>query len=248
MTRMTQKRHVHIVDDLRLQITTGVLEAGSRLPAESVLMKRYATSRTTLREAFARLENEGLLIRRQGIGNFVRHNAGRITYGTGGRQAGRGADSNAALQLSLSQQTVKADAELADRLELPVGSEVAAYTYRGQYMKDPCSLTLVYVPHAVALLDVAWPGRYLMGEDVRHALVQAKVPIAETVTRISSRLPMRQEAWELRIGVGTAVLEIERVTTDIEGRIVELAQIVLPGFGAEAIFAERAQTRELEAA
>nr|WSY53362.1 GntR family transcriptional regulator [Streptomyces sp. NBC_00886] len=245
---MTPKRHVHIVDDLRLQITTGALEAGSQLPAESVLMKRYATSRTTLREAFARLENEGLLVRRQGIGNFVRHSAGRIAYATGSRQADGRTAANAALEISLTQQTVKASAELADRLKLPVGSDVAAYTYKSQYMRDPCSLARVYVPHAVALLDVPWPGGSPMGEEVRSALVQAEIRIAETITRVSSRLPVQEEAWELRIGTGTAVLEIERVTTDIEGRVVELARIVLPGFGADAVFTELAPARELEVA
>ncbi len=211
-------------------------------------MERYATSRTTLREAFARLENEGLLIRRQGIGNVVRHSVGRIAYATGSCQAERRTADIAALEISLTQQTVKASAELADRLKLPVGSDVAAYTYKSHYMKDPCSLTRVYVPHSIALLDVPWPVGSPMGEEVRHALLRAEVRIAESITRISSRLPIQEEAWELRIGTGTAVLEIERVTTDVENRVVELARIVLPGFGADVVFTEHSPARELEVA
>lgn len=244
---MAQNRHIHIAEDLRRQIAVGSFTPGSRLPSEAVLMERYGASRTTIREAVVKLENEGLIIRRHGLGNFVRHATGLITYNIDGRRAARSAV-GATLEVQASHETVQADAGLSERLNIPLGSTVSVYTYKSHYMHDPCSLARVYVPQTVALLDVPVTGLSPTGEDVREALVKAHVRVAATVTRIASRLPVAEESRELRIGSGTAVLEIERITTDIDGQVVELTRIVLPGYGTEAVFTEQAPARELEAA
>ncbi|MGW4469723.1 GntR family transcriptional regulator [Nonomuraea sp. NPDC004354] len=65
-------RYQAIAADLRDQITTGALAPGAAVPSESELRQRYDASRNTVRQAFAVLEREGLVIAEHGRGRFVR--------------------------------------------------------------------------------------------------------------------------------------------------------------------------------
>lgn len=57
--------------DLRAAIAEGTLKPGEKLPSEAGLTKRYAVSRTVVREAIASLKADGLVDVRHGVGVFV---------------------------------------------------------------------------------------------------------------------------------------------------------------------------------
>ena len=60
-----------IVERLEGMILEGTLKAGERLPAERALAEQFGVSRPSLREAIQKLTAKGLLISRQGGGNYV---------------------------------------------------------------------------------------------------------------------------------------------------------------------------------
>ncbi|WJD60839.1 FadR/GntR family transcriptional regulator [Pseudomonas kurunegalensis] len=60
-----------LVQDLSQQILSGELPAGSKLPTEEAVTKARGVSRTVVREAMSRLQAEGLVETRRGIGTFV---------------------------------------------------------------------------------------------------------------------------------------------------------------------------------
>src|SRR6266404_3967381 len=60
-----------LIERLSLDITSGKLPAGARLPTEQELIAATGVSRTVVREAVAALRAEGLVITRQGVGAFV---------------------------------------------------------------------------------------------------------------------------------------------------------------------------------
>ena len=68
---MAHPKYQEIADRLRAQISSGVLEAGQRLPSEPDLAAEYDASRNTVRLAIALLINQGLVVSRQGLGTFV---------------------------------------------------------------------------------------------------------------------------------------------------------------------------------
>jgi DNA-binding GntR family transcriptional regulator len=56
---------------LRRQIQNGELRTGDALPNESALQQIFRVSRTTVRQALAKLANDGTIVRRKGSGTFV---------------------------------------------------------------------------------------------------------------------------------------------------------------------------------
>lgn len=56
---------------LASQIRRGAIPIGSRLPTEPELSDHFGVSRSVIRQAFRRLEQEGLVARRRGVGSFV---------------------------------------------------------------------------------------------------------------------------------------------------------------------------------
>ncbi|SFU01968.1 FCD domain-containing protein [Pseudomonas marincola] len=65
-----------IVEQIETMVLEGTLKAGERLPAERVLAERFGVSRPSLREAIQKLVARGLLVSRQGGGNYVSQTLG----------------------------------------------------------------------------------------------------------------------------------------------------------------------------
>lgn len=66
-------RTQRVYDALRDRITRGELLAGAKLPPHLELAADYGVAPLTMRQVLARLEAEGIVVREQGRGTFVRH-------------------------------------------------------------------------------------------------------------------------------------------------------------------------------
>jgi GntR family transcriptional regulator len=67
-------RYYLLYEHLSGALNDGTIPAGGALPSEPELVARYKLSRTTVRRALARLEEEGRIVRRRGSGTFARQN------------------------------------------------------------------------------------------------------------------------------------------------------------------------------
>lgn len=63
--------YLRIAEHLTIEIGTGRLASGDRLPTERALAARYGVSMMTLRKALGVVTDRGLIERRQGSGNYV---------------------------------------------------------------------------------------------------------------------------------------------------------------------------------
>ncbi|SEO86191.1 GntR family transcriptional regulator [Propionispora vibrioides] len=63
--------YYQLVSIIKRNITSAVLKPGDLLPSEVEFMDSYKISRSTVRQAFGSLEEDGLVIRRRGKGTYV---------------------------------------------------------------------------------------------------------------------------------------------------------------------------------
>ncbi|ROQ69241.1 GntR family transcriptional regulator [Streptomyces sp. 840.1] len=206
-------RHT-IADGLRTQITTGRLKAGERLPSEPSLAAQYKVSTTTLRNALALLQAEGLIEKVHGKGNFVRHPLRRLTY-TRGRLT-----SDADLRVTIRTTNLLARGDLISLLGVPSRTPLTEFLCLTHQGERPHSLARIYVPRDLASAQLPW----------------RRSGVEESRDQIRARPPTPEEASSLRISSTLAVLSITRVSIDNTGRVVEAALLFLPGDRAEALF------------
>lgn len=221
-----------IADDLRDRITSGRLGQGAPLPSEAHLAAQYRVSTSTLRNALAVLQAEGLVEKVHGKGNFVRRPVRRITYVVGARTPDTLVMDLAPLSVTVRTTRVPGRGHLAALLKMPTGSPLTEILCLGHEGERPHSLARIYLP-----CDLAPAAREsLPYEAVLRRLMELRPPLAEVREEISVRLPTPEEASTLRISSALAVLAITRQTADTAGRVVEAALFVLPGDRADAVF------------
>ena len=68
-------KHQSIYNELCRDILKGVYKPGEKLPTEKELSEHFCASRPTISRAMRQLQREGLIVRRQGQGTFVRQDA-----------------------------------------------------------------------------------------------------------------------------------------------------------------------------
>lgn len=61
-----------VYDQIFALIVSGEFSLNARLPAEAELARRFGASRPVIREALARLRDDGIIVSRQGSGSYVR--------------------------------------------------------------------------------------------------------------------------------------------------------------------------------
>jgi len=120
--------YLQVHDRLLALIQEGGLQPGERLPSETDLAGRFGISRATLREALRLLEDEGIVVRRHGVGTFVAANAHLETglerlesvLALAGRQ---GMETRVE---DLVVATVEADRAVAERLRVERGTPLTS--------------------------------------------------------------------------------------------------------------------------
>ena len=116
--------YVQLVNILHGQIASGLFRPGERLPSESQLCRRYHLSPMTVRRAVNILVQQGLVSTTQGRGTFVKPvKLSTVMFGLDELRSLF--DRNAQNKVKLLEVSiVKADPDVASRLELSPGDRV----------------------------------------------------------------------------------------------------------------------------
>jgi DNA-binding GntR family transcriptional regulator len=233
----TPPAYLRVAARIRERIGGGELPAGARLPTEDQLMREHSVSRTVIRYALNLLRGEGLIVGRQGSGNYVAQQRRLIREGHGRdqrRQPGptspfaRDAD-RAGLHADWEHTSApgQATGDVAARLGIEPGDPVMVTRYRFLADGVPIQLSTSWEPLAVTGgTDVELPEEgAAVGVVARMDHIGVRVD--ECLEKVTTRPARDDEVAALNLPLrGPHVLAIERTYT-AAGRPVETADIVL---------------------
>lgn len=203
---------------LREAIETRALGPDDALPAERQLASELAVSRITVRKAIDGLVDEGLLVRRQGSGNFVsariEKNFSKLTsFSEDMRARGRSPHS---VWLKRAEGTVTPE----EALTLGLSPGVPVYRFHRIRYADDAPMCLEYATIVASCL----PSLEAVDTSLYEALEQAGNRPSRALQRLRALLLNAEQAKLLNAREGDAGLLVERVGFLRDGRAAEFCQ------------------------
>lgn len=223
--------HVRIRNDLLQEIESGAFNVDQRLPGEVDLAERYGVTRMTVRQALTALVNDGLLVRRRGVGTFIaqgaakRRNMSRLTgFMEEMRNDGREVQTR-----MLAQQIEPPTDGLGVSLQLGRGAHVVHLARLRIVDAQPVIVQHSWVPYDRA------PGLWNepLVDDSLYATLRQRygIQLRRADQRIGAEAANRELASLLELRAGSPLLRIERVAFDAGNVPVEFARSwTRPGF------------------
>jgi GntR family transcriptional regulator len=253
------KAYEVIADDIRRSIRGGSRKPGERLPSETDLAGHYRRSVPTVQNALRMLNEEGLIDRRHGSGTFVRRPRTRAVRDNRRHQwekrRAREPEAERALTGATEHDTgldlrdlvfyakyreIEAPPDLSDAFGVPVGTVLLERTYRTRHAAEtaPFSLVTSYLVRDViaanpGLLDDGnepWPG------GTQNQLYTVGIEVGRIEERFTARPPTPEEAEELELPPGTSVILLRKTSYGVDGRVVDITHVTLPGDRTELLF------------
>jgi GntR family transcriptional regulator len=191
-------------------------QVGERLPTEMALSDQFGVSRETIRKSLTRLEQNGIIRRRQRAGTFLAKrpamNADLRLTGPIEEFKDLGTATTAKL---VSQQAVRARADVAGALGLVEGDQVYEFKRIRVLGGEPLLLLDAYFPPAI--------GRKIARVDLHGNLVVPTLrkilrsPLQEEYQQIDAVVARGVLARQLRVTPGAPVLTVKRLFVDSRG-------------------------------
>lgn len=209
--------YFQVAQKIEQAIMNGDLAAGSRLENEVSLGERLGLSRPTVRRAIQDLVDKGLLVRRRGIGTQVVH--GQVTRGVELTSLYEDLASSGQKPSTkiLTYRIDKADAKLAEKLGVTVGSDVLYLKRMRAADNVPVSVMENWLP--AEFTDVTEDE---LNDHGLYQILRARgVTIRVAKQRIGARKASQLESEILSIEKNSALLTMDRTAYDNSGRAVE---------------------------
>lgn len=212
-----------IAESIRSEILTGAYATGDRLPPEAELAARFGVNRHTLRRAMGSLATEGLIRVDQGRGTFVE--GGRLSYPIRRRTRFSEIVSAQAREPGgrlIASGSVLADAALAERLHVPVGTPLHTLETVSAADGVPISMATHFIPaeRFPRLIETYAETGSLTKAFAAHGVTD----YVRQSTRATARIATRDEAERLSLGPMDVVIVTDNLDVDGRGQPVQTSR------------------------
>lgn len=205
----TATLYLYVKEYVMKLLVSGKYPPNTKLPTEFELMKELNVGRATVREALARLEDEGFIYKRQGIGTFVAENSEFSIHPFASfSYTAHSLGFNDTISI-LKESTFKVDKSNQDILEKWDSGVSGKVAYRTRLIENtPVAIDTVYI------LEVAYNiiGKdFAFKESIDDKLKKSmKSKVDHISTDVYKRKPTKEEADLLMMPIDEDVVEIRR--------------------------------------
>lgn len=236
-----------VAADLRRRIDAGEYPVGLKLPTITWMAQRYGHASQTIRQAIALLSAEGYVTTTRGHEARVRDRRRvRIPLSRyqdvidpggslGPWETACAAQGLAGEMNTFKVERVEADSDLANALDVPIGTELVHRRRHALLNNVPVQIQRAWYP-AVLVEGTPLASSEKVVGGVLRALVAAGFVMQPFTERITAAMPSQEEAAELQSGSAVPLLRIERVLRDSEGRALELLRVLAPADQVELVY------------
>lgn len=206
-------------------------EPGRFLPSEPALAQRLGISRATLREAMRSFEEQGVIVRRQGVGTYVARPLKVMEAGLEVLESVETLARKIGLEVDMGELQVEASppsVEEAEGLALGAGEEVVRVSRVIRAQGRPVAYLVDVLPrHKLAPEDLRGGFR---GSVLDLLLTRGEPRLAHSRTEISALAAPADLARRLQIQRGDVLLRLSAVLFQDDGRAVDRSEsYFLPG-------------------
>ncbi|HEX3813156.1 MAG TPA: GntR family transcriptional regulator [Mycobacteriales bacterium] len=211
--------YFQVAEQLQRAIDCGELPAGTRLDNEIMLADRLGLSRPTMRRAIEYLVDQGLVVRKRGVGTQVVHNKVRRSIELTSLYDDLAASGANPRTRVLRHSLEPASKSVAAMLGVPEESQVIEIERLRFAGDEPLALMRNYVPRSIVTLTTESLEQHGFYELLRDAGVHLRVASQS----IGARAATAAEAELLQEKRSAPLLTMTRTTHDDAGRIIEYA-------------------------
>ncbi len=220
-------------DEILSGIRSGQLANGDGLlPSEAELSRRFEVSRATIREALAKLENTGLIIRKHGVGTFVAPSQPVIDTGL------EELESLETLAARIGLETHMSKAAIEERPVSPAEADRLQVTAEDQALSVARVMTTGKRPVAY-LIDIV-PLEYLRQQDLTDTfngsvldlfLQRGQPALSHSRTDIVPVAADDDIARKLKVKIGDTLLKLEAQLFTRESKVADYSlSYFVPGY------------------
>lgn len=195
---------------------------GEMLPNEFQLAEEFGVSQGTVRKALNSLTQAKILTRRQGVGTFVSEHTGHHGLYRFFPLVADGKNPELPKAEVISLDTVEADSDVAEALSIKYNSKVVLLRRRRILNGEFCMTENIYLPYKEF-------SSILESEAIPHTLyhfyqTHFNLTVHKTVDSLKADLATQDDADLLGVNVGEPLLQVNRVSHSINGKLMEYRQ------------------------
>lgn len=209
-------------------ISSGTLKPGDLMPSELELCNKLSISRTTVRQAFAALEAEGLVVRQRGKGTFVSEPKLKrklnTLYSFTDEMQHLGFTSESE---TLGFEVIQPTKDLVNRLQLTKEEPIYKIVRLRRVNGEPLMLETVFVPmHICPSLTRSNLNNNSLYQTIHEHTGLKPASASETY---EATVIDKNEASLLNTRAGSGAFFVQRVSKNETGEIFELALLLVRG-------------------
>jgi DNA-binding GntR family transcriptional regulator len=221
----TSTRLQQVKEYLLRFIEQAQLQHNDQLPSESSIAQKLGVSRNTLREAYVALENEGVIVRRHGIGTFISHSRvirdplneflpfAQIIQASGYEPGFQ----------TLAMSFERAPEDVCEALNVPLATELRHIKRLVRADQRPVIYVDDFISPAVEAADLNWDA--FDGNMIQFLASSIRPSLSQIHSRIRVMALDAEISRYLELPAGTLILNVRSAIFTVENKPVAFSKV-----------------------